>query len=193
MDVDADAGWRRQGILYPTMLIAAISVIIFSMVGIAAMMGLLPSAVSGYRTDRDVARPEVQREARDAGQAPDAASKKSRPAAVACADCGIVESIRSLQHQGEGTAVGALTGTVVGGVLGNQIGEGSGRTAATIAGAGAGAFGGNEIERNRTARVTYQVRVKMSDGSHRNVYQATEPRVAVGQRVRVFDGQLRVE
>ena len=36
----------RNGILYPMLVIAAVSVIIFSMLGIAMMMGLLPRAES---------------------------------------------------------------------------------------------------------------------------------------------------
>ena len=181
MDMDADSGWRRQEILYPAMLIAAISVIVFSMVGIAAMTGLIPSTVSGYRMDRDAPRPAPQREATRAPQA--AAAQSRKPAADACADCGVVESIRSLQRQGEGAAVGGVPGKQAG----VTVPDGN------VAGAGAGMYAGKDDERAVNARVTYQVRLKMGDGSHRNVYQALEPRVAVGQRVRVSDGQLRTE
>ncbi|HEY9446842.1 MAG TPA: hypothetical protein VIQ62_07180, partial [Burkholderiales bacterium] len=105
---------------------------------------------------------------------------------AACGDCGIVESIRSLQRQVEGTMPSAV------GVPGAQI---DGRTAATPGDARSGVVADNEMERNKSMNtsVTYQVRVRMSDGARRNVYQATEPRVAVGQRVRVSDGQLRAE
>ena len=37
---------RRQGILYPLMVIAAIAVIVFSVAGIATMMGWMPGAAS---------------------------------------------------------------------------------------------------------------------------------------------------
>lgn len=38
---------NRLGILYPVMLIAAIALIVFSVVGIATMVGWMPSALSG--------------------------------------------------------------------------------------------------------------------------------------------------
>lgn len=37
---------KRRNLLYPLMLIAAVTVIVFSIVGIATMMGWLPSAQS---------------------------------------------------------------------------------------------------------------------------------------------------
>lgn len=43
---DTNPSENRDGILYPIMLIAAIAVIIFSMVGIATMTGVLPGALS---------------------------------------------------------------------------------------------------------------------------------------------------
>lgn len=70
---------KRSGILYPVMLIAAIAVIVFSVVGIATMMGWMPGALSG----RD---------------APSRAAASPHPAG-ACADCGIVESIRVSKTQ----------------------------------------------------------------------------------------------
>jgi hypothetical protein len=39
---------KRAGLLYPMMLIAAISVIVLSVVGIATMMGWMPGALSGH-------------------------------------------------------------------------------------------------------------------------------------------------
>lgn len=194
MDANAEAGWRRQGLLYPTMLIAAIAVIIFSVLGIAAMTGLLPNAMSGSRATDDMPAP-VRRQPLDTPRALDAprAAAHEAPAVAVCRDCGVVEAVRALERKGDGTMLGAGAGAVVGGLLGNQIGNGQGRAIATIAGAGAGAFAGNEIERNVNTRITYQVRVRMSDGSHRNHYQATPPKVAVGQRVRLTDGHLRAE
>lgn len=190
MNANVDNGWRRQGLLYPTMLIAAIAVIIFSVVGIAAMTGLLPSAMSGYRTD-ETPPPAAKRLPQDSPRALDASP--SRRVAAGCAECGVVESVRAIERKGEGSMLGAGAGAVVGGLLGNQVGAGTGRTAATVIGAGAGAFAGNEIERNMNTRITYQVRVKMSDGSHRNHYQSTPPKVSVGQHVRLSNGHLLVD
>ncbi|MBI3937270.1 MAG: glycine zipper 2TM domain-containing protein [Betaproteobacteria bacterium] len=161
----------RNGILYPTMVIAAITVILFSVVGIATMTGLLPSAIS--KSDSAAA----------------AKPARSRVAAGnACTHCGVVESIRAVEVKGSGSGLGAAAGGVVGGMLGNQIGGGSGRTAMTIIGAAGGALAGNEIEKNMNRSIRYQVRVRMNDGSYRTFYEAAQPALAVGQKVRVVNG-----
>jgi hypothetical protein len=48
---------KDAGILYPLMLIAATAVIVFSIAGIATMMGWMPSALSG---GADAARARAQ-------------------------------------------------------------------------------------------------------------------------------------
>ena len=169
---------KRPGILYPLMLIAAITVIVFSVAGIATMMGWLPS---------------VESKVEPAAKAPPPVkSTASRPrvmssAATVCADCGVVESIRTVEAKGEGSGLGAVGGAVVGGILGNQVGRGSGRTAATVVGAGAGAYAGHEIEKNVKKSVAYQVRVRMNDGAYRTFYENAQPALAIGQKVRVTD------
>ena len=42
-----DTPQRRAGILYPVMVIAAIALIVFSVVGIVTVMGWIPPALSG--------------------------------------------------------------------------------------------------------------------------------------------------
>ena len=183
--VEGKSGSARQGsLLYPLMLIAAIAVIVFSVAGIATMMGWLPSVQSG-------AGPAVKDETVSAPVAAKPAPAANRPriasSAASCANCGIVESIRAVETQGEGSGLGAIGGAVVGGVLGNQVGRGRGRTAATVVGAGAGAYAGHEIEKNVKKSVVYQVRVRMSDGSYRTFHEASQPALTVGQRVRVTE------
>lgn len=167
---------KRAGMLYPLMLIAAITVIVFSLAGIATMMGWLPGAQSQSEpADKD--RP-----------APPPATERSRAPAsgpAACADCGVIESIRTVEVRGEGTGVGAVSGALVGGILGNQVGSGRGRTAATVVGAGAGAYAGHEIEKNVKKSVRYQIRVRMNDGTYRTLHERAQPAYAVGQKVRV--------
>jgi hypothetical protein len=78
---------KDPGILYPLMLIAAIAVIVFSVAGIATMMGWMPSALS---SDADPARAQ-----------PVPASRLAQPrvvtAAADCRDCGVVESVRAVE------------------------------------------------------------------------------------------------
>src|SRR5258706_7810790 len=59
-------------------------------------------------------------------------------AAQSCVDCGVVQSMRLVEQQGQSSGVGMVAGGVLGGVLGHQIGSGRGNTVATIAGAGVG-------------------------------------------------------
>jgi len=82
---------KHPGILYPLMLIAAIAVIVFSVAGIAAMMGWMPAALS---SDADPARAQ-----------PVPASKLAQPRVVTaptdCRDCGVVESMRAVENSAD--------------------------------------------------------------------------------------------
>jgi outer membrane lipoprotein SlyB len=179
---------RRPAILYPLMVIAAIAVIIFSVAGIATMMGWLPTVHSQ-------AEPAAQNESTAQSEAPARPAPPTRSAADqprtasftagTCGDCGVIETIRAVESRGQGTGLGAIGGAVVGGILGNQVGRGGGRTAATVVGAGAGAYAGNEVEKNTRTSVSYQVRVRMDDGSIRTFYERSQPVMAIGQKVRV--------
>jgi len=171
---------KRPGILYPVMLIAAVVLIVFSVVGIATMMGWMPTALSGNEPEANPAT------------APAAKAAASRPritssASTSCRDCGVIESINAVEVKGEGSGAGAIGGAVVGGILGHQVGSGRGRTAATVVGAGAGAYAGNEIEKNAKKSTRYQVRVRMNDGSYRTFHENAQPALAIGQKVRVTE------
>lgn len=185
---------KRSGILYPMMLIAAVAVIIFSVIGIATMTGLMPSVRSGSAPA--AAGSPAAGSKQPSAPASSAKSAKPRLAAgsASCADCGVVESIRAVESKGQGSGLGAVAGGVVGGILGNQVGGGHGRTAMTVAGAGAGAYAGHEVEKNMNKSVSYQVRVRMNDGAMRTFYEASQPALAVGQKVRVTErGVIAIE
>jgi outer membrane lipoprotein SlyB len=80
---------------------------------------------------------------------------------------------------------------VLGGLLGNQIGGGSGRQLATVAGAVGGAVVGNQVEGNMKATHSYEIRVRLDDGSERTFRQNSAPSWRTGDRVRVVKGRLR--
>lgn len=101
----------------------------------------------------------------------------------------MVESITPVEVRGSGTGLGMAAGGITGALLGNQIGRCSGNTVATIAGAAGGAFAGNEIEKNMKKSPRYQVRVRMTDGTYRTTYQSHPPAFAVGDKVKVVNGQ----
>ena len=117
----------------------------------------------------------------------------------ACVNCGTVEAVTAVQREGKvnGVDIGNTTvgvGTVAGGVLGaligHQVGGGNGKKAATVLGAAGGAYAGNTIEKNMKKVTVYDVRVRMADGSHRNLDISTAP--AVGAKVIVEGNNLRM-
>jgi len=112
------------------------------------------------------------------------------PARAACIDCGSVIDVKTIQTKGESSGGGAVIGGVVGGVIGHQIGSGRGNTAATVVGAVGGAVAGNEIEKNKNTKTTYQVVVKLDDGQTRyfNFSQPTSYRI--GDMVKIVDKKL---
>jgi outer membrane lipoprotein SlyB len=121
---------------------------------------------------------------------------KRAPAKVAatkawCGNCGNIESIRAIKQRAEGSGLGAAGGAVLGGLLGNQVGDGNGRKLATVAGAVGGAVVGNQVEGNMKATTSWEIRVRLDDGSSRTFRQQNEPRWSTGQRVKVVNGELR--
>jgi len=123
----------------------------------------------------------------------------SKPARVAdsggesrwCGSCGNVESIRQITTRARGSGVGAAGGAVLGGLLGNQIGGGHGRQLATVAGAVGGAVMGNQVEGNMKATHSYEIRVRLDDGTLRTFHQHSAPQWRNGDRVRIVKGSLR--
>ncbi len=215
--------------LHPLIAVAAGSVIVFSLVGVAAMTGLLSStkgepkpesenvatnlveptspasASSSANTllvdtndkssDKEVAKSPAVPVAKNS--APKTAQQNSSNAVAEkvekpiCSQCGVVESVRSVEQKAEkGSGVGAVAGAVLGGVIGNQIGGGNGRKLATVAGAVGGGYAGNEIEKSRNTRMTYEVRVKMENGDIRTFTPENKPDWRSGDRVKLVDGRL---
>lgn len=114
----------------------------------------------------------------------------ARPAAPACNDCGIVESVREVSTPAEGSGLGAIAGGVVGGLLGKQVGKGNGSNVAAIVGALGGAYAGNQAERQYRAEKRYEITVRLDDGTTRTYTQDTAPRWRSGERIRLSNGNL---
>jgi outer membrane lipoprotein SlyB len=108
-----------------------------------------------------------------------------------CGNCGNIESIRQIKTRAQGSGVGAAGGAILGGLLGNQLGGGHGRQLATVAGAVGGAVVGNQVEGNMKADVSYEIRVRLDDGSLRTFLQHSVPPWRTGDRVRIVKGSLR--
>jgi len=179
----------QKGWLYPLLIIAAISVIIFSVLGAAAIAGWLPRAESTTGPAQYAERNADSRiDHRGDGRIADSRPGERKP--VACAECGVVDSIAPVEVKGETHGVGMIAGGVTGALIGNQIGRGNGNAIATIGGAAGGAYAGNEIEKHVKKTVRYKVRVRMPDGTYRTTYQPVAPGFAVGDKVRVSNGQV---
>jgi outer membrane lipoprotein SlyB len=164
----------KPKILYPSLIIAAFSVTLLSLTGVAALTGYLP----GANAKQEAAEGETSRKT-DSGKV-----------AAACVNCGTVESVRLVERQGSSSGLGAVAGGVAGALLGNQVGGGSGRTVMTIAGGAGGAYVGNEVEKNSKRSSAYQIRVRMADGSMRTLTQREVPGVNSGDRVRISNGAI---
>jgi len=222
--------------LHPLLLAAAAAVVLFCLVGTAAIMGWLPSSVGGnaerqlteadrlalaatlpqgapppagmVAADPNAPLPAGYAAAPVAALAPAPAPavapapapvaavpvKETKPAQAErdwCDNCGNVESVRTITQRAEGSGLGAAGGAVIGGLLGNQVGGGNGRTLATAAGAIGGAVVGNQVEGNMKATTSYEIRVRLDDGTLRTFRQNSQPQWRSGERVRIVKGKLR--
>jgi len=114
------------------------------------------------------------------------------PNSPAGTEFGRVSNIEAIQGRAQTSGAGAVIGAVVGGVLGNQVGKGSGRAAATGVGIVGGAVAGNAIEgRNNSQEVQgYRLSVQLDHGGYR-VYDVSTPGdLRIGDRVRLYNGQI---
>lgn len=167
----------RPKLLYPALVVAAISVTLFSLLGIAALTGVMPAA----RSD-----PQAHATADATAKGKSAPAARARTSlAAACSNCGRVESVTSVESPAKTTGVGAVAGGLTGALLGNQLGRGDGRTVMTIAGGAGGAYLGNKIEQNSRRTTSYKIVVRMEDGSLRTIHQAEPPNVVVGGSVQI--------
>ena len=201
---------RQTGKIHPMMAAAAAGVVVVSLVGVAAITGLLPTSGS---TTKPAEEPAVNAAAvmADKPAAPTQHTKKPRTtaphpaineqtsstkptqlaaAAPVCEACGKVTAVRTVEQAAKPSGVGVVAGAVLGGVLGNQVGGGAGKTLATVAGAAAGGYAGNEVEKRTRKATSYEVDVKMEDGSSRSFPFEALPGWKAGDRVKVVNGTL---
>lgn len=208
----------RRG-LHPLVSAAAIAVIVMCSVGVAAVLGWLPTPSATPHPEDPApaqagpesanlapAQPGAPGQPQAPGARPPAAQAQPQaqgrpapaapPVAQACRTCGVVETIRQVQvpvQDNSDHLVGTIAGGVAGGVVGNQFGGGSGKTALTVLGAVGGALAGREVERNIRQQQTvthYELTVRMNDGSTRQFRSAQPFAFASGDHVRVENNQL---
>lgn len=108
-----------------------------------------------------------------------------------CAQCGVIESVREIDAKGQGSGLGVVGGGVLGGLLGNQIGAGRGKDAMTVFGLVGGAVAGNEVEKRVRTTKSYEVTMRLDDGSSRVISEANAPVWRTGDKVRLLNGAIR--
>jgi outer membrane lipoprotein SlyB len=204
---------------HPMMIFAALAVVLFCLAGTAAIMGWIPSSIGGNpaatrplnETDRALLASQLQpappppapADVRNTLPPPQqlamneapayrepAQHSAAKPAHAWCGNCGNVESIREITTRAQGSGLGAAGGAVLGGLLGHQVGGGNGQKLATVAGAVGGAVVGNQVEGNMKATKSYEIRVRLDDGTARTFHQQSAPRWHDGDRVKIVNGAL---
>ncbi len=187
--IESQSGKFPQAIIW----IAGIALTLFCVVGIGAVMGWIPSSMGGP-SDKTVLGQQ------SANTVPVAAPKPHRiaPAQAApvaahstCAECGVIESVREIAAKGQGSGLGAVGGGVLGGLLGNQVGGGRGQDVMTVVGVVGGAVAGNEVEKRVKGTKSYEVTVRLDDGSSRVVREASLPSWRAGDKVKFVNGAIR--
>ena len=147
----ASTDQSRVSRIHPLIAVAAGAVILVSLLGAAAMTGILPTSNAKVPDSVAVTAPADAHTSLQnaASQKPtthktttQVASNSTAPAQPAAAPAAPAQ---------KNSAVGIGIGAVVGGLLGNQVGSGDGKTLATIAGAVGGGYVGNEIAKKQAA------------------------------------------
>ena len=203
--------------LHPLLTVAAVSLTVFSAVGIAALTGVLPTSRG---SSAPVIAPEAQQPIEHAVTMPapvgttaaPAAKPKPRPVARAVAPRppapapvasaepvkpaplpgvgGVIESVREVEQAPDKTIAGPVAGGVAGAVLGHQVGDGRTRMIATAIGAGAGVLAGRMIEKKVRTEKVWETTVRLEDGSTQSFKSDAQPAWHAGERVRVVEGQI---
>ena len=197
--------------LHPLLAAAAMSLIVLSGVGVAAMTGMIPVTKSHDRAleaPKEMVNPiapAISHPVPVAPAKPKPVARKAVPAPqpvaevfpvaetpkpqVSVGQLATVESVRKVKEPGDAKGVGAIAGGVVGGVLGNKLGKGKGL--ATVLGAAGGAFAGHQIEKQVRADKRWEIALRLDDGSLRTLPSEVEPAWRAGDRVRIVDDKLQ--
>src|SRR5688572_5882940 len=202
--------------LHPLLTAAAISVTVFSAVGVATLTGVMPQSVGSAKEAPALELPkEVAKPVEPAIAHPVAAPKPVKKPAVrkpvepvvyrdfqetapvAQAPVvqpgfvGTVQGVREVTQKGEHTLMGPAAGGIAGAVLGNQFGNGNGKKIMTVLGAAGGALAGREIEKQARGKKQWEIDVRLDSGAQQAVLSDVEPGFRAGDRVRVIDGRLQ--
>ena len=201
---------------HPLVIIAAVAITLFSLVGIGAVLGWIPTSVGtpgaastplAQAPEQPAAQPEPAKPVEHQpvvrpkpvvrSEPPHLAARAAVPppppvvVAAICRECAVIEEVREVEKAGQASGAGAVGGAVVGGVVGHQMGGGRGKDFATILGALGGGLAGNAIEKNAKKTVEYQIVIRYEDGTKGLFTQVTPPSWRSGDKVKVINGVIQ--
>jgi outer membrane lipoprotein SlyB len=207
--------------LHPLLTAAAISVTVFSAVGVASLTGLVPPSIGSTKevslpvieapkavepaiahpvpapkpvkkpVVRKPVEPVVYRDFPETVAQAPVAQSTPPQPVVQAGHVGTVQGVREVTQKGEHTLIGPAAGGVLGAVLGNQFGNGNGKKIMTVVGAAGGALAGREIEKQARGKKQWEIDVRLDSGAQQAVLSDVEPGFRPGDRVRVIDGRLQ--
>src|SRR4029077_12597093 len=133
---------------HPLVIVAAGTVSLFSVVGIGAVMGWIPTSVGNQNNavvaqapeqpaaqpeapkpiehhvqPKPVAKSETPRRAEQVAAVPPPPPPAPAVVAAICRECAVIEDVRVVEKAGQASGVGAVGGAVLGGILGHQVGS----------------------------------------------------------------------
>ncbi len=193
---------HKNRLLTPLLVAAAISVVAFAGIGVAAITGhlsitqLSPNPFAGFigaaKSSPAVTAPTLptqtaKSKALARGQ-PGGANKPidfrtgTRVAAkkIKCEDCGVVDSIRAKEIEKGEVIVAGLNDSRSAEHSMSASGRSSGLTYAALNGSGS---------ETRIA-VNFVVTLRMEDGTVRTIYENQRPPFSIGERVRLINGSV---
>ncbi|MEO8037835.1 MAG: hypothetical protein ABI794_03650 [Betaproteobacteria bacterium] len=151
----------RSRLLFPLMVVAAVSVVVFSGIGLAAITGHLRLGHGGANPATEFSFPTSKASAKGK------AALLQQLGAGPCLSCGKVRSIESMTPD----ALAAASGGPL--VMRDPNGSTAGNLTAPDA---------------EKAATGYVVRLQMDDGTSRIIQEHAKPPFSVGQRVRLMNG-----
>jgi outer membrane lipoprotein SlyB len=176
---------------------AAISITVFSAVGVATLTGLVPPSIASQEAaavqpvEPLVSEPVQPKPVKKAVAKPAPQVVEAPASAVQPGYLGMVQAVREVRQPGEHTAVGPIAGGVAGAVIGSQIGGGNGKKVMTVLGALGGAMAGKHIEKQARSTTRWEIDVRHDSGTYQTVLSDVAPPYRPGDRVRVVDGRLQ--
>ena len=183
--------------LHPMLTAAAISITVFSAVGVATLTDLVPPSIGSQEVaavqpvEPLVSEPVQPKPVKKAVAKPAPQVVEAPASAVQPGYLGMVQAVREVRQPGEHTAVGPIAGGVAGAVIGSQIGGGNGKKVMTVLGALGGAMAGKHIEKQARSTTRWEIDVRHDSGTYQTVLSDVAPPYRPGDRVRVVDGRLQ--